>query len=132
MLDIRMTVKLACCMVLALGTAAMVAQPRSTPAPEERGDLDAIRKVSTLIGTPVVNRTNSQVGHIRDLVLSPGGDVLYVVLGYGGVAGVGETDTAAPTDALEIRQAGEKWAVLLDMTADDLKKAPAITVGELP
>jgi len=126
MLDTRMTVKLACCLALAIGTAAMAAQQRTTPAPEERGDLDAIRKVSTLIGTQVVNRANTRVAHLRDLVLSPGGDVLYVVLGYGGVGGVGETDTAAPLDALEIRQADGKWAVVLDMTADDLKKAPTI------
>lgn len=128
MLKIRMTVKRACCMALALalGAAATAAQQRSTPAPEERGDLDAIRKVSTLIGTPVVNRANSTIAHLRDLVLSPEGDVPYAVLGYGGVGGIGETQTAVPMDALEIRQADGKWAATLEMTADDVKKAPTI------
>jgi hypothetical protein len=124
-----MPVKLACGMalVLALGTATVAAQQRSTPAPEERGDLGAIRKVSTLISTPVMGPAESTVAHIRDLALSPAGEVLYVVLGYGGLAGVGETDTAAPLDALEIRHASDgKWAAHLDMTADDLKKAPTI------
>jgi hypothetical protein len=126
MLDTRMTAKLACWMALALGAAAMAAQQRSTVAPGERGDLDEIRKVSTLIGAPVMNRANTRVADIRDLVLSPGGDVLYAVLGRGGVGGIGETDIAAPFDALEVRHADGKWAVNLDMTAEDLKKAPMI------
>lgn len=125
MLDTRMSVRLACCMALALGTAAM-AQQSTIPVAEDRGDLDGIRKVSTLIGTDVVNRTNTTVAHVRDLVLSPAGDVSYVVLGYGGVAGVGETNTVAPFSTLRISQAGVKWSALLDMTADDLKNAPAI------
>jgi hypothetical protein len=129
MLQTRMPLKLACGMVLALalGTGPVAAQQRSTLAPEERGDLTAIRKVSMLIGTPVMGPAEATVAHIRDLALSPAGEVLYVVLGYGGLAGVGETDTAAPLDALEIRHASDgKWAAHLDMTADDLKKAPTI------
>jgi hypothetical protein len=126
MLDIRMTAKLACCMALALGSAAMAAQQRSTIASEERGDLDEIRKVSTLIGTDVMNRANTKIADLRDLVLSPGGDVLYAVLGHGGVGGIGETQTAAPFDALEVRHANGKWAVNLDMNAEDLKQAPTI------
>jgi hypothetical protein len=113
-------------MALALDTAALAAQRRSTPTSGERGDLDEIRGVSALIGTHVMNRANTKVADLRDLVLSPGGDVLYAVLGRGGVGGIGETDTAAPFDALEVRHADGKWAVNLDMTADDLKKAPTI------
>jgi hypothetical protein len=126
MLDTRITVKLACCLALALGIAAGAARQSRAAAPEERGDLDAIRKVSTLLGTTVVNRANSTVAHVRDLVLSAEGDVLYVILGRGGVARVGETDIAAPWDALGLRPADGKWTAILDMTADDLKKAPEI------
>src|SRR5262249_52989664 len=91
MLDTKMSVKLACCMALARGAAAVAAQRGTSPAGGERGDLDEIRKVSTLIGTHVMNRSNTKVADIRDLALSPTGDVLYVVLGHGGVGGVGET-----------------------------------------
>jgi hypothetical protein len=126
MLDTKTTAKLACCMALALGTAVMAAQERNTPAGGERGDLDEIRKVSTLIGTDVMNRANTKVAHLRDLVLSPAGDPRYVILGYGGVGGVGETYTAAPVAALEIRHPDGKWAVTLDRNAEDLKKAPTI------
>jgi hypothetical protein len=126
MLNTKMTAKLACCLALALGTAAMAAQQRDTLAGAERGDLDEIRKVSTLIGTHVANRADTKVAAVRDLVLSLKGDPLYVILGYGGVGGVGETYTAAPVAVLEIHHTGGKWAVQLDRTAEDLKKAPTI------
>jgi sporulation protein YlmC with PRC-barrel domain len=126
MLNIRRTARLACCMAIVLGTVAMAGQQRGTPAGGERGDLDEIRKVSTLIGTNVMDRTNTKVADVRDLVLSPEGDPLYIVLGCGGVGGVGETYTAAPCDALKIRHADGKWVVDLDRTAEDLKKAPTI------
>jgi hypothetical protein len=63
---------------------------------------------------------------VRDLVLSPGGDVQYAILGVGGLGGVGGTYTAAPFDALNVRHTGGKWAVALDRTAEDLKRAPTI------
>jgi hypothetical protein len=128
MLDTRTTAKIAygMAMVLALGTAAMAAQHSSTATSGERGTLDHICKVSTLIGTHVMNRADAKVANIRDLVLSSGGDPLYAILGYGGVGGVGETYTAVPFDVLDFRHADGKWGVTLDMTIDDLKKAPTI------
>jgi PRC-barrel domain len=126
MLNTKTTVKLACSIAFALGTVALAAQQKATLAGGERGDLDEIRKVSTLIGTHVMNRANTKIADFRDVVFSPEGAVMYAVLGYGGVVGVGETLTVAPFDALEVRLADGKWAVNLDMTAEDLKKAPTI------
>ncbi len=122
------TVKLACCGALALGTAALAAQQRSISQEGGRGDLAEIRKVSTLIGTHVVNRVkpNNRIADLRDLVLSPDGTVLYSVLGCGGLAGVGETYIVAPFDMLSVRLDDGKWSVVLDMSAEDLKKAPTI------
>ena len=126
MLNTRMTAKIACCMVLALGTAAVAAQQSSTATSGERGNLNEICKVSTLIGTPVMNQANTTIAHIRDLVLSPDGDLPYAILGHGGVGGVGESYTALPFHCLDVRHANGKWAANFDMTADDLKKAPRI------
>jgi hypothetical protein len=126
MLYTKKTVLFACCVAFALGTAALAAQQRSASAGGERGDLDEIRKVSTLIGTHVVNRADTKIADLRDLVLSPGGEVLYAVLGRGGVAGVGETYTAAPFDVLTVRHVDGKWAVNFEMTTEDIKKAPTI------
>jgi sporulation protein YlmC with PRC-barrel domain len=126
MLNTKMTAKLTCGLAIVLGSVAAAAQEQRTPAAGERGDLDEIRKVSTLIGTHVMNRANTKIAEIRDLAFSPDGAVEYAVLGHGGVGGVGETYTAAPFGALEVRHADGKWTASLDKTADDLKKAPAI------
>jgi hypothetical protein len=126
MLNIHMTARLACFLAIVLGTVAMEAQQRDSPAGGERGDLDEIRKVSTLIGANVMDRTNTKVADVRDLILSPEGDVLYIVLGRGGLGGVGETYTAAPFGALKVGHADGKWAVDIDKTAENLKKAPTI------
>ena len=126
MIDTKTTVKLACCIALVFGTAALAAQRTGTSAERERGDLDKIRKSSSLIGTHVVNRANTTIAELRDLVLSPEGGVKYAVLGFGGVAGVGESYTAAPFELLDVRLQEDKWAVNLEMAADDFKNAPRI------
>ncbi len=118
--------RLLCCIAVGLATTALAAQQTTTRAPQKAGDLDQIRKVSTLIGTDVMNRTNAKVAVLRDLALSREGAVLYAVLGYGGVAGVGETYTAAPFDLMGVHHENGKWAINLDMTYDDLKKAPVL------
>ena len=125
MFDIKTTAKLACFAVFALVTTAAAQQPGTQPA-RKPGDLDAIRKVSTLIGTGVMNHTNTTIATLRDLSLARDGAVQYAILGCGGVAGVGETYTAVPYDLLGVRNDDGKWSVNLDMTTDDLKKAPTI------
>jgi hypothetical protein len=125
MMTTKMTWALACCAALVLSNGVF-AQQRSTPAPKEHGDLDEIRKISTLIGTPVKNSANHSIAEIKDLVLTPEGALRYAVLSCGGVAGIGQTYTAIPFDCLKVRHDDGKWTAGLDMTADDLKKAPTI------
>ena len=126
MLNTKRIVQLACCAALALATTSLAAQQPRTSAGRKPGDLDEIRKVSSLIGTEIMNHANTKVAVLRDLLLNPEGAVIYAVLGYGGVAGVGETYTALPIDLLGIRQDSGKWAANLDVTSEELKKAPAI------
>ncbi len=111
---------------IVLSATAVVAQENAAERTRGRNDLDAIRKVSSLIGTDVMNSANSKVAVIRDLALSADGSVPYAILGTGGIVGVGETYTAAPLDALRFRTDNSKWTVDLNMTADDLKKAPVM------
>ena len=126
MFDINKTAKLACFAALILGPINAAAQQSSTHQSRKPGDLDAIRKVSTLIGAGVMNHTNSKIAALRDLAFSPDGRVQYAILGCGGVAGVGETYTAVPIDLLGVRNDEGKWAVNLDIAGENLKKAPTI------
>lgn len=126
MFDIKMTQKLTLALIFTLGASAVTAQQPGIQNKRKPGDLDAIRKVSTLLGTVVMNHKNSRVATLNDLAFSRDGTVQYAILGYGGVAGVGQTYTAVPFELLGVRIDDGKWAVNLDMTAEQLKKAPAI------
>jgi len=118
--------KLGYCIAVVLSATALQAQQNTSSPGRDRGDLDEVRKVSALIGTDVMNSSNIKMAVLRGLALSPDGTALYAVLGCGGVAGIGETYTAAPLDALGVRHDNGKWAVNLDMTAEDFKKVPAM------
>jgi hypothetical protein len=126
MTNTRVSTILACCLALTIGAATKAAPQANDHPSQERGDLDVIRKISTLIGTHVLDRTNTKVAALRDLALSPGGEVLYAVLGRGGVGGIGETDIGIPFNVLEMVQADGKWNVHLDTSVYDLNKAPTI------
>jgi PRC-barrel domain len=123
MIVTKKNARLSCVAALVFGSAALGAQQTTEP---ERGELNEICKISTLIGTQVMNRADMKIADVRDLVLAADGGVRYAVLGHGGVAGVGETYTAAPFDCLDIHHVNGKWAVNLSMSAEDLKKAPVI------
>lgn len=126
MLDTKITATLTCCAAIALGATTLSAQQSKIQDARKPGDLDVIRKVSTLIGTNVMNHTNTKIAVLRDLAFSRAGSAEYAILGFGGVAGVGESYTAVPFDLLGVRHDDGKWAVNLDMTTDDLKKAPLV------
>ena len=126
MFDTTTIGKLACCLAVSLGTASVAAQQPTTAAQRKPGDLDKIRKVSTLIGANIMNHTNTKIANLRDLALSREGAIVYAIVGFGGVAGVAESYTAIPYELLGVRSDDGKWAVNLDMTADDLKSAPMI------
>jgi sporulation protein YlmC with PRC-barrel domain len=126
MLDIRPITKLAFYMALALTPVSLWAQQQTTIVKSKPGDLDEIRKVSSLLGTDVMNHTSTKIANLRDLVVSGEGAIPYGILGFGGLGGVGETFTAVPYELLGVRLDEGKWSVNLDMTAEDLKKAPVI------
>jgi sporulation protein YlmC with PRC-barrel domain len=126
MLDTTKSSKLVLCLAVLLSATTLEAQQNATAPPRQRGDLDAIRKVSTLLGTDVMNSSSSKIATVRNVAFAPDGALLYVVLGCGGLSGVGEAYTAVPLDALVIHHENGKWAVDLEMSAEDVKKAPTM------
>lgn len=72
------------------------------------------------------------IGSVNDLVMNKDGQVIYMIIGSGGVAGVGETNHAVPADAVDMawkNTDGEPTLQLsLPMTAEDLGNAPALSL----
>ncbi|MGN6550382.1 MAG: PRC-barrel domain-containing protein [Pararhizobium sp.] len=82
---------------------------------------------STYIGQSVYNSNDKSIGDISDLVFDQSGGIQAAVIGVGGFLGIGQKDVAVKFDRIKIQRKPNSADVKLvtDMTADELKKAPA-------
>jgi len=78
---------------------------------------------SKVIGEPVINRRNESLGKIRELVFeAQSGRMVYAVLSFGGILGVGNKLFALPWAAFEFSATENK--LILDVDKEKLKAAP--------
>ena len=85
--------------------------------------MQQVTQASKIIGTPVKNPNGDNLGDIKELVLDPrSGKVVYVVVSFGGVLGMGSKLFAIPWKALVWNR--DKEYYVLDLDKDTLKKAP--------
>jgi sporulation protein YlmC with PRC-barrel domain len=74
----------------------------------------------------VYDPSNSKVGEIMDVLLSPDGKVNALIVGVGGFLGIGEKDVAVPFSAIKHETRDGKVYLTLDTTKDALKAAPGL------
>jgi sporulation protein YlmC with PRC-barrel domain len=74
----------------------------------------------------VYDPSNSKIGEIMDVLLSPDGKVNALIVGVGGFLGMGEKDVAVPFSALKHETRDGKVYLTLDTTKDALKSAPGL------
>ena len=121
----KMFSSLAAAAALAVLTPAIpaFAQGSVSFVPEQKsGEVMAYR----LGGTRVFNGKGEVIGHIADVVLDAKGQAQTVVIGLGGVLGLGSKLVGVPYSAVKFGPVVESSrVVLLDMTVDQLNKAPA-------
>jgi sporulation protein YlmC with PRC-barrel domain len=87
--------------------------------------------MQTLIGHDVEDQNGKDTGHINDMVIDAAtGDIAYVVLALGGVAGVGEKLFAIPWHILQ--QPVNADALRLKLTTEQLKNAPSFNADNWP
>jgi sporulation protein YlmC with PRC-barrel domain len=104
-------------------TAIPGAAAQDVPAP--------LQKMQTLIGHDVEDQNGKDTGHINDMVIDAAtGDIAYVVLALGGVAGVGEKLFAIPWHILQ--QPVNADALRLKLTTEQLKNAPSFNADNWP
>lgn len=90
-----------------------------------------VSRASKIIGTDVKNPKGENLGGIKDLVLDPeSGQVVYAVVSYGGVLGMGSKLFAIPWSVL--RWTRDKDYYVLDMDKEALKKAPGFDKKHWP
>jgi hypothetical protein len=86
---------------------------------------------STIIGDPVHNGMNEDLGKIEDLMIDlSNGRIAYAVLSFGGFLGMGNKLFAVPFKAMTVDS--EKHAFVLDVPKDRLKQAPGFDKDHWP
>lgn len=89
------------------------------------------QKASDLMGKNVTNTANENLGEIKDIVLDAGsGRILYGVLSFGGVLGLGDKYFAIPWQS--IRLAPDYKAFVLHIDKDRLKDAQGFDKNQWP
>ena len=93
------------------------------------GHTSAIR-ASKVIGTTVKDSAGQRLGEVKDVVLDKqSNSILFGVMSFGGVLGIGEKFHPVPWAALDYNE-GEN-AYVINLTKEQLKAAPADSLEEL-
>jgi sporulation protein YlmC with PRC-barrel domain len=93
------------------------------------GHTSAIR-ASKVIGTTVKDSAGERLGKVEDVVLDKqSNSILFGVMSFGGVLGMGERYHPVPWAALDYDK--ESDAYVINLTKEQLKAAPADSLEEL-
>jgi len=72
----------------------------------------------------VYDPSDSKIGEIMDVLVSPDGRISTLIVGVGGFLGAGEKDVAVPFNAVKHTEKNSKVYLTMDTTKDALKQAP--------
>jgi hypothetical protein len=88
---------------------------------------------SKIIGQNVRDAQGKNIGKIEDLMVDARGHVSFAVMSFGGFLGMGEKFYAVPWTAMRFDRDGKDVdAVVLDVTKEQLEKAPSFTRDNWP
>jgi hypothetical protein len=97
--------------------------------PTATGHSIAIR-AARVIGTPVKDLEGNTIGKIEDIILEKtDSKIMFAVVGFGGLLGVGEKFHPLPWDVLDFDPS--KDAFVVPFTKEQLEQAPSNTINEL-
>jgi sporulation protein YlmC with PRC-barrel domain len=93
------------------------------------GHTQAIR-AKTVIGTKVRDPSGESIGKVEDIILDKlSNNIMFAVVGFGGVLGMGEKYHPVPWSVLDYDT--QENAYVINMTKDQLRAAPADTIETL-
>src|SRR5262245_14030603 len=112
--------------------------PASTPGakavrPTQKPDDLGLWRGSKVIGQNVRDAQGKNIGKIEDVMIDSKGHVPFAVMSFGGFLGMGEKYFAVPWTAMRFDRDGKDVdAVVLDVTKEQLEKAPSFTRDNWP
>jgi len=90
-----------------------------------------VLSASTLTGDKVVNEHDEDLGSVKDIMIDTDtGNVMYYVLSFGGILGMGDKLFAIPPQAINIDTT--KKCLILNIEKDRLKNAPGFDKDNWP
>ena len=89
-----------------------------------------ISAVDGVIGKSVKSYSGEDLGHIVDLLVTPGGQVRAAILQFGGVLGVGDRKVAVDWAALDFKQSAARGAAILALTRNQIRVSPEYKPGD--
>lgn len=90
-----------------------------------------IVSTSSITGKEVKNPKGREIGEIEDFMINPAnGDVLYAVLSFGGIMGLGSEYYSVPVEALTISD--DENVITMDVNKERLEHAPSFDRDDWP
>lgn len=102
----------------------------SSPRSSEGAGASKHRDLESVLGRDVRTRVEEDMGRIIDLLADRNGRVQAAVIEFGGFMGIGTRKIAIEWSALRFESGGKQPQVILDMTRDQLRKAPEYKPNE--
>jgi hypothetical protein len=138
------TTGLAAILFAALVTLCAASEDAPAPAPGESTDQGSTataepptvtvlnnHEVEGILGRPVLDAADENMGRIVDVVVDHSGRVRAAVIDFGGFLGVGSRKIAVDWSALHFPPPGQPNAkISLDLTRDQVKAAPEYQEGK--
>jgi len=106
-----------------LASSAAFAQSAGTKA-EILTSVPAGVTVTDWYKQTVYDPSDSKIGEIMDVLVTPDGKISGLIVGVGGFLGAGEKDVAVPFNAVKHTSKNNKVYLTMDTTKDALKSAP--------
>ena len=120
-----MLTKLMAAAVFAAESSFVVAESNAAFAANDSSLTTDHWLASDVYQASVYDPNQNKIGSVDDLVISKDGSVSKAVIGVGGFLGVGQKDVAIPFTELKVASNNDKSWLVLNMTKDQLKAAPA-------
>jgi sporulation protein YlmC with PRC-barrel domain len=88
------------------------------------------QQVESILGKKVRSSAGDDMGRIIDIIADKTGQVRAAIVDFGGFLGVGSRQIAVDWKAIRFPAEGKTDAVIVDLSKDQLRVAPAYKPGE--
>jgi sporulation protein YlmC with PRC-barrel domain len=88
------------------------------------------QQVSAILGKSVRSNAGEDMGRIVDIIVSRDGQIHAAIIDFGGFLGIGTRKIAVDWNALDFAPLGKPGAIMLELTRDQVRLAPAYKRGE--